>query len=156
MDNLWVLIVMCYHSCFLFLFLYLRLSWNRFGVSTNLALFSLNRVKMLASPASPLITIITISDSHTSFLRHHVFLLFLLYLHLSFLALSGPQQLSAVAVAGCLSRHIVIIIKLSPYMLNPIKHLAGKLNHLHIPQTRYLRIVELANSIRPSTESKGL
>ena len=41
-------------------------------------------------------------------------------------------------------------------MLNPIKHLAGKLNHLHIPQTRYLRIVELANSVRPATEPKGL
>lgn len=33
-------------------------------------------------------------------------------------------------------------------MLNPIKNLGGKLNHFHIPQTRYLRIIELANSIR--------
>lgn len=41
-------------------------------------------------------------------------------------------------------------------MLNPIKHLSGKLTHLHIPQTRYLRIVELANSLRPSKESTGL
>jgi len=32
--------------------------------------------------------------------------------------------------------------------LNPIKHLGGKLGHLHIPQSRYLRIVELANSLR--------
>jgi hypothetical protein len=49
----------------------------------------------------------------------------------------------------------MIIIKYKT-MLNPIRHLSGKLNHLHIPQTRYLRIVELANSIRPSTKSKGL
>ena len=41
-------------------------------------------------------------------------------------------------------------------MLNPIKHLTGRLAHLHIPQTRYLRIVELANSIRPSNESSSL
>lgn len=39
-------------------------------------------------------------------------------------------------------------------MLNPIKHLAGKLNHFHLPQTRYLRIIELANSVRPSQESQ--
>jgi hypothetical protein len=39
-------------------------------------------------------------------------------------------------------------------MLNPIKHLAGKLNHLHLPQTRYLRIIELANSVRPSQQTQ--
>lgn len=38
-------------------------------------------------------------------------------------------------------------------MLNPLKHLSGKLNHLRIPQTRFLRAVELANSIRPATSS---
>jgi hypothetical protein len=41
-------------------------------------------------------------------------------------------------------------------MLNPIKHLSGKLNHLHIPQTRFLRIIELANVIRPASDAKGL
>ena len=41
-------------------------------------------------------------------------------------------------------------------MLNPIRHLAGKLNHLHIQQTRYLRAIELANAIRPSPDAKGL
>lgn len=40
--------------------------------------------------------------------------------------------------------------------LNPIKHLGGKLGHLHIPQTRYLRIVELANSLRPRGSTSTL
>lgn len=40
--------------------------------------------------------------------------------------------------------------------LNPIKHLGGKLGHLHIPQSRYLRIVELANSLRPRGTTSAL
>ena len=39
-------------------------------------------------------------------------------------------------------------IDLVEVMLNPIRNLGGKLNHFHIPQTRYFRIIELANSIR--------
>ncbi len=38
-------------------------------------------------------------------------------------------------------------------MLNPLVHLAGKLNHLHLPQGQYLRIIELANSLRPADSS---
>jgi len=41
-------------------------------------------------------------------------------------------------------------------MLNPLRHLAGKLDHLHLPQGRYLRIIELANSIRPSSTASSL
>ena len=39
-------------------------------------------------------------------------------------------------------------------MLNPIKHLSGKLNHFHLPQTRYFGIIKLANSVQPSNESQ--
>lgn len=35
-------------------------------------------------------------------------------------------------------------------MLNPIKHLKGKLNHLRLNSTHLFRIVQLANSITPN------
>ena len=41
-----------------------------------------------------------------------------------------------------------ILILRVEVMLNPIRNLSGKLNHFHIPQTRYFRIIELANSLR--------
>lgn len=41
-------------------------------------------------------------------------------------------------------------------MLNPLRHLGGKLAHLHIPQTRYLRAVECANGLRPADGAEGL
>jgi hypothetical protein len=33
-------------------------------------------------------------------------------------------------------------------ILNPLRHLGGKLNHFHLPEGRFLRTVQLANSIR--------
>ena len=36
-------------------------------------------------------------------------------------------------------------------MLNPLRHLKGKLNHIRLPQTQFMRVVEIANCI----EGKG-
>jgi len=37
-------------------------------------------------------------------------------------------------------------------MLNPLRHLGGKLNHLHLPESRFFRAVQLANSINVQAE----
>lgn len=38
-------------------------------------------------------------------------------------------------------------------MLNPIKNLRGKINHLCFPSTHLFRIIQLANSIAPNSEA---
>lgn len=37
-------------------------------------------------------------------------------------------------------------------MLNPLRHLGGKLNHLHLPESRFFRAVQLANSINVQSD----
>ena len=41
-------------------------------------------------------------------------------------------------------------------VLNPIRHLAGKLNHFHIPQTRCMRIIVTANSLPEGNDATPL
>ena len=38
-------------------------------------------------------------------------------------------------------------------MLNPLRHLSGKLNHLQLPQQPVMSILKLANSLTPTEDS---
>jgi hypothetical protein len=40
-------------------------------------------------------------------------------------------------------------------MLNPLRHLKGKLNHICLPQTQIMRAVLIANSLTPAPTSLG-
>lgn len=66
-------------------------------------------------------------------------------------------MLLTLGLTSCVPLEFVFVVFLGMInyniMLNPLKHLKGKLNHIKLPQVQLMRVYETANAIQGSGSS---